>query len=63
MRKDGQLKLYKSTNFLIKKGFKKFLIISGIDQSYEENLIKDKFRDKLNQFLHPTKQLKMLSHI
>ena len=48
----------KVINFLIKKGFKKFLIISGIDQSYEENLIKDKFRDKIELIFTSNKTIK-----
>ena len=34
-------------NFLKKKNYKKFLIISGMDQSKEEELIKESFKDEL----------------
>ena len=34
-------------NYLKKKNYKKFLIISGIDQSKEEELIKESFKDEL----------------
>ena len=40
-------KLYKGIKFLKEKNYKKFLIISGLDQSKDEELINEKFRDTI----------------
>ena len=47
----------KVINFLKKKGFKKFLIISGKDQLMEENIIKKKYKDKLNLIFTANKKI------
>ena len=45
-------------DFLIKKKYKKFLIISGTDQSNEENLIKNKFKNEIEIILTSDKKIK-----
>ena len=45
-------------NFLKEKNYKKFLIISGLDQSREEDLIKEKFKDNLKIIFTSNKQIK-----
>ena len=45
-------------NFLKKRGFKKFLIISGKDQSQDENVIKEKFQNKLEFIFTANKKIK-----
>ena len=47
----------KVINYLIDKNFKKFLIISGIDQSKEELLLKEKFSDKIEMTFTSNKKI------
>ena len=47
----------KIIEFLKKKGFKNFLIISGNDQSIDEDIIKNKFRDELNFIFTSNKKI------
>ena len=48
----------KIIKFLKEKNYKKFLIISGLDQSREEDLIKEKFKDNLKIIFTSNKQIK-----
>ena len=45
-------------NFLKERNYNKFLIISGLDQSKEENLIKEKFKDTLEIIFTSNKKIK-----
>ena len=45
-------------NFFVQKNFKKFLIISGVDQSKEENLIYKKFSNKIEIIFTSDKTIK-----
>tara|TARA_B100001250_G_C19784286_1_gene783366 strand:+ start:1096 stop:2082 length:987 start_codon:yes stop_codon:yes gene_type:complete len=47
----------KVINYLIDKNYKKFLIISGIDQLKEELLIKEKFSDKIEMIFSSNKNI------
>jgi len=51
---ENYLKIIK---FLQKKGFKKFLVVSGIDQSSEEDLIKRNFDKKINIIFSSKKKI------
>ena len=44
-------------NFLKEKNFNKFLIISGFDQSKDENVIKEKFKDSLKIIFTSNKKI------
>ena len=48
---------FKVINFLIERGYSKFLIISGIDQSKEELLIKENFNDKIEMIFTSNKKI------
>ena len=48
---------FKIIDYLIEKNYKKFLIISGIDQSKEELLIKEKFYDKIEMIFTSDKKI------
>ena len=45
-------------NFLKEKNYKKFLIVSGMDQSKEENLIKEKFKESIKIIYTSDKKIK-----
>ena len=47
----------KVIDFLKEKNYKKFLIISGLDQSYDEKLIKDNFTDNLELIFTSDKKI------
>ena len=47
----------KVIDFLKEKNYKKFLIISGLDQSYDEKLIKENFTDKLDLIFTSDKKI------
>ena len=47
----------KVIDFLKKKNYKKFLIISGLDQSHDEKLIKENFTDKLELIFTSDKKI------
>ena len=47
----------KVIDFLKKKNYKKFLIISGLDQSHDEELIKENFKDKLDLIFTSDKKI------
>ena len=47
----------KVINFLKEKNYKKFLIISGLDQSHDEKIIKENFTDKLDLIFTSDKKI------